>query len=295
MQLVNIVEGGERARMSKRRGEFVTLDELIDDIGADATRFFLLQRSHDTAVDLDLDLARSTSQDNPVYYVQYAHARIASILRKAAGESGPAAADAEAIAAAAAGEPARLAPGGADRAGARPPAPRAPGRGRSGRGAPGPAQAVRLRDGHGGRLPRLLPRLSRRRRRAGHRGGPPRPLRGHHAHDRDHARAPRRQRAGAHVGCAPLGRPAPVLFWNGRSEYGERTFLDATGLDAYLEVKRCSRGCHAPVARLARLEARRGSDRGRHGPGGWLSRPRSAGEPHTETTPPIEKGRGRFL
>ena len=55
MQLVNIVEGGERAQMSKRRGEFVTLDELIDDIGADATRFFLLQRSHDTSVDLDLD------------------------------------------------------------------------------------------------------------------------------------------------------------------------------------------------------------------------------------------------
>ena len=110
MQLVNIVEGGERARMSKRRGEFVTLDELIDDIGADATRFFLLQRSHDTAVDLDLDLARSSSQDNPVYYVQYAHARIASILRKAAGESGPAAADAETIAGAASREPARLAP-----------------------------------------------------------------------------------------------------------------------------------------------------------------------------------------
>jgi arginyl-tRNA synthetase len=89
MQLVGIVEGGERARMSKRRGEFVTLDELVDDIGADATRFFLLQRSHDTAVDLDLDLARSTSQENPVYYVQYAHARIASILRKAAEEGGP--------------------------------------------------------------------------------------------------------------------------------------------------------------------------------------------------------------
>ena len=58
MQLVNIVEGGERAQMSKRRGEFVTLDELIDDIGTDAARFFMLQRSHDTAVDLDLDLAR---------------------------------------------------------------------------------------------------------------------------------------------------------------------------------------------------------------------------------------------
>jgi arginyl-tRNA synthetase len=83
MQLVHVVEGGERAQMSKRRGEFVTLDELIDDIGTDAARFFMLQRSHDTTVDLDLELARKTSSENPVYYVQYAHARIASILRKA--------------------------------------------------------------------------------------------------------------------------------------------------------------------------------------------------------------------
>jgi arginyl-tRNA synthetase len=83
MQLVNLIEGGRRAQMSKREGQFVTLDELIDDIGVDATRWFLLQRSHDTALDLDLDLARTRSQDNPVYYVQYAHARIASILRKA--------------------------------------------------------------------------------------------------------------------------------------------------------------------------------------------------------------------
>jgi arginyl-tRNA synthetase len=83
MQLVHVIESGERAQMSKRRGEFVTLDELIDDIGADATRFFMLQRSHDTTVDLDLELARKTSNENPVYYVQYAHARIASILRKA--------------------------------------------------------------------------------------------------------------------------------------------------------------------------------------------------------------------
>ncbi len=83
MQLVHVVEGGERAQMSKRRGEFVTLDELIEDIGTDAARFFMLQRSHDTPVDLDLELARQTSNDNPVYYVQYAHARIASILRKA--------------------------------------------------------------------------------------------------------------------------------------------------------------------------------------------------------------------
>jgi arginyl-tRNA synthetase len=83
MNLVHIVEGGERARMSKRKGEFVTLDELLDDIGVDAARWFMLWRSHETTVDLDLELARSQSSDNPVYYVQYAHARIASILRKA--------------------------------------------------------------------------------------------------------------------------------------------------------------------------------------------------------------------
>ncbi|MGI9020272.1 MAG: arginine--tRNA ligase [Solirubrobacterales bacterium] len=86
MQLVQVVDGGERTQMSKRGGEFVTLDELIDDIGVDAARYFMLQRSHDTALDLDLDLARKQSQDNPVYYVQYAHARIASILRKAESE-----------------------------------------------------------------------------------------------------------------------------------------------------------------------------------------------------------------
>ena len=83
MQLVNLMEGGRRAQMSKRQGEFVTLDDLLDDIGVDAARWFLLQRSHDTTLDLDLELARRHTQENPVYYVQYAHARIASILRKA--------------------------------------------------------------------------------------------------------------------------------------------------------------------------------------------------------------------
>ncbi len=92
MQMVHLVEGGERTKMSKRAGDIVTLDELLDDIGADATRFFMLQRSHDSTMDLDLDLARSQSSDNPVYYVQYAHARIQSILRKA-GRSGPASPD----------------------------------------------------------------------------------------------------------------------------------------------------------------------------------------------------------
>ena len=87
MSLVHVVEGGERAQMSKRSGDFVTLDELLDDVGVDATRWFMLWRSHETTVDLDLQLARSQSSENPVYYVQYAHARIASILRKA-GEEG---------------------------------------------------------------------------------------------------------------------------------------------------------------------------------------------------------------
>jgi arginyl-tRNA synthetase len=88
MSLVHVVEGGERAQMSKRSGDFVTLDELLDDIGVDATRWFMLWRSHETTVDLDLELARSQSSENPVYYVQYAHARIASILRKAAESAG---------------------------------------------------------------------------------------------------------------------------------------------------------------------------------------------------------------
>ena len=82
MQLVHLVRSGERAQMSKRAGEFVTLDDLVSEIGVDAARWYLLARSHDTTVDLDLDLARSQSAENPVYYVQYAHARIVSVLAK---------------------------------------------------------------------------------------------------------------------------------------------------------------------------------------------------------------------
>jgi arginyl-tRNA synthetase len=86
LQFVHIVEGGERASMSKRRGDFVTLEDLIEEIGVDATRFFMLSRSADSTVDIDLTLARERSAENPVYYVQYAHARIASVLRKAGEE-----------------------------------------------------------------------------------------------------------------------------------------------------------------------------------------------------------------
>jgi arginyl-tRNA synthetase len=80
-QLVNLLEKGELKQMSTRRGEMVTLGELVRAVGIDAARFFLVSRSQDQTLDLDLDLARSQSQENPVYYVQYAHARIASILR----------------------------------------------------------------------------------------------------------------------------------------------------------------------------------------------------------------------
>ena len=86
LQFVHIVEGRQRASMSKRRGDFITLDDLIAEIGVDATRFFMLQRSHESTVDLDLALAREQSNENPVYYVQYAHARIASLLERAGAE-----------------------------------------------------------------------------------------------------------------------------------------------------------------------------------------------------------------
>jgi arginyl-tRNA synthetase len=82
LQFVHLVAGGEVFAMSKRRGDFVTLDELLDEIGVDATRFFMLQRSHDRTLELDVELARKQSRENPVYYVQYAHARIASMLRR---------------------------------------------------------------------------------------------------------------------------------------------------------------------------------------------------------------------
>jgi arginyl-tRNA synthetase len=93
IQFVHLVEGSERAAMSKRRGEFVTLDDLLDDIGVDATRYFMLQRSHDRTLDLDLALAKQQSSENPVYYIQYAHARIASMLRRLSPERVEAAVD----------------------------------------------------------------------------------------------------------------------------------------------------------------------------------------------------------
>jgi arginyl-tRNA synthetase len=82
-QLVSLSEAGEARKMSKRRGDVVFLDELLDTIGVDAARWFLVSRGHDQAIELDVDLATQRTQKNPVYYVQYAHARIAGILRNA--------------------------------------------------------------------------------------------------------------------------------------------------------------------------------------------------------------------
>ena len=84
-QLVHLTSGGEAAKMSKRRGDVVFLDELLDEVGVDAARWYLVSRGHDQAIEIDVDLAADKSQSNPVYYVQYAHARIAGILRNAEG------------------------------------------------------------------------------------------------------------------------------------------------------------------------------------------------------------------
>jgi arginyl-tRNA synthetase len=84
VQMVNLLRGSQKVEMSKRAGEFVTLREVMDEVGADAAKFFFLMRDSSTHLDFDLDLAKQQSQENPVYYVQYAHARIASLLRVAA-------------------------------------------------------------------------------------------------------------------------------------------------------------------------------------------------------------------
>jgi arginyl-tRNA synthetase len=81
---VRFVRDGQEVSMSKRAGEFITLDELLAEVGVDAARWFFASRGHTSAIDFDIELAKKQSAENPVYYVQYAHARIASILRKAA-------------------------------------------------------------------------------------------------------------------------------------------------------------------------------------------------------------------
>ena len=86
-QMVTVMRGGEEVKISKRAGSYVTLRDLIDEVGKDATRYFLISRKADSQLVFDIDLARSQSNDNPVYYIQYAHARVCSVLRQA-GEKG---------------------------------------------------------------------------------------------------------------------------------------------------------------------------------------------------------------
>ncbi len=85
-QLVNLMRDGKPVRMSKRTGTFVTLREVMDEVGVDATRFFFLMRRSDSALDFDLELAKKSTNENPVFYVQYAHARLCSIVRVAKGQ-----------------------------------------------------------------------------------------------------------------------------------------------------------------------------------------------------------------
>lgn len=84
VQLVTLLRGGKPVQMSTRAGEFVTLKDIVDEVGKDAARFMFLSRSYDSGLDFDLEVAKQKSSDNPVYYVQYVHARIAGILTKAA-------------------------------------------------------------------------------------------------------------------------------------------------------------------------------------------------------------------
>jgi len=85
-QMVTVMRGGEEVKISKRAGSYVTLRDLIDEVGADATRYFLAARRADSQLVFDIDLARAQTNDNPVYYIQYAHARICSVLEQWGGD-----------------------------------------------------------------------------------------------------------------------------------------------------------------------------------------------------------------
>ncbi len=155
-QLVHLVEGGAAKKMSKRRGDVVFLDELIDTIGVDAARWYLVSRGHDQTIELDVDLAKERTNKNPVYYVQYAHARIAGILRNAPGSDPVSDTGSDPVSTALAGEERelvkRLLEFPADRS-------------RGGRAA-GAARDPDLRDSRRRRLPPLLPPAPRPRVRA---------------------------------------------------------------------------------------------------------------------------------
>ena len=183
-QMVHLVEGGQQKKISKRRGDVVFLDELIDEIGVDAARWYLVNRGPDQTIEIDVDLAAEKTQKNPVYYVQYAHARIAGILRNAPEGPGNSLLHApEELAAEEKDLIKRLTefPDVVEEAVAR----------------QRPARAPELRDSRRRRLPPLLPRAPRPRERG--RGVPARSR----ARDADRDRAQPRPRRGrgsrAHV------------------------------------------------------------------------------------------------
>ncbi len=192
---VSILRGGQVVAMSKRAGDIYLLDTLLDEIGNDAARWFFASRGTNLDIEVDVELARRQSSENPVYYVQYAHARIASTLRKAAEAGLSPAPDVS-------GALARRARGAArpsDR-----PVPRGRGGRRRGAGDPG---HHRLRDRARDAVPRLLPRRADgRSRRAGAVREAARPGAGGEDDPRERARAARDLRAGADVAVSPPGR-----------------------------------------------------------------------------------------
>ena len=186
-QFVSFLRGGEVVKMSKRAGSIVTLDELMDEVGADAARFTLLSSSNDSAMNFDIEIVKQQTMENPVYYVQYGHARIASILRKAT-ERG--------VVLKPVGDVDLALPHARGRALAAPRAGRgARRRGRRGREARA-AQAHARGAGPGRALSPLLHRVPRDDRRRGPHAGPPVAVRGHEAGDREPAGAPGRVRPG---------------------------------------------------------------------------------------------------
>ncbi len=205
-QLVNLLRGGHPVKMSKRKGTMVPLRELLDEVGADATRFTLVSKSSNQMIDFDIEAAKRQDNSNPVYYVQYAHARICSILRRAAGVTADQAAQLGMDEVAS-----RAVPSTATcRCSPTPPRPPLPvnwaSSASSSKAAPVTARVPpdALRPGARGRLPRLLHRLpgALERGPSGRPGavpGPSRRLRRHPSRACAHPLAHRRLGARAHV------------------------------------------------------------------------------------------------
>ncbi len=195
-QLVHLTRGGEVTKMSKRRGDVVFLDELMDEAGVDFARWFLVDRGHDQTIEIDVDLAAERSRKNPVYYVQYVHARISGIFREAppdaprdARPTRPLASEEREL---------RQAPR------------RLPCGGRRGDRAPRAARDPGVCDPPRRRLPSLLPRAHGARRQRGRgRAVSARARRGDANGDRSLTRPDRRRGARADVagGCGSVGGP----------------------------------------------------------------------------------------